>query len=145
MVIGGVDVYPGHPCPHSTGQGCDDYDNRPVDPCINFQCGWVMPNSPLPDWLKPNEAKVIALFGKLKWRDIPVDLAVPIGKRIPPRALNWLKQFAEQHGRPLVYTEQVEINGEYQKEQEYIAYGPPEFQQEVLALKERIMTLWAQY
>jgi hypothetical protein len=45
-------------------------------------------NSPLPEWMKPNNAKVIVIFNKTRWRCVPVDIAVPIGRRIPPRALN---------------------------------------------------------
>ena len=141
MTIREAEVYPGCVCPHSTGQGCNDYANRPVEPCHGFNCAWVLPNSPLPDWLKPSTAKVIVLFNKTQWQGLPVDLAVPVGKRIPPRALNWLKQFAEQHGRPLLYTEQAIINGKMQKQQDVIAYGPPEFQTYVnqkLARQERL-------
>lgn len=142
MVIDGCDVYPGHPCPHSTGSGCDDYDNRPVDPCINFQCGWVVDDSPLPDWMKPSNAKVIVIFNKLTWQDIPVDLAVPVGKRIPPRSLQWLKKFAETHGRPLIYAEQIEKNGVFQKQQSLIGYGPPAFQEQVKAWSDAGVKLW---
>ena len=74
MTINGHPVYPGHPCPHSTGRGCDDYANRPRDPCINFNCGWVVAGSPLPDWMKPEHAKVIVVFNKTTWRDLPVDV-----------------------------------------------------------------------
>ena len=142
MNIRGADVYPGCPCPHSTGKGCDDYANRPADPCDNFNCGWIIPNSPLPDWMKPNEAKVMVLLNKLQWHGLSVDLAVPVGKRIPPRALNWLKQFAEKHGRPLIYTEQVVIDGKLQREQQTLAYGPPEFQQEVMQKMVQGQRLW---
>ena len=142
MTIAGVDVYPGHPCPHSTGSGCDDYDNRPTDPCENFNCGWIIENSPLPDWMKPNNAKVVVLFSKLNWRGYPVDLAVPVGKRIPPRALEWLKRFAENNGRPLIYTEQITESGAFQKQQQLFAYGPPEFQQEVAGWQERGVRPW---
>lgn len=142
MNIRGADVYPGCPCPHSTGKGCNDYANRPLDPCDNFNCGWIIPSSPLPDWMKPNEAKVMVLFNKLRWRGLPVDVAVPVGKRIPPRALNWLKQFAEQQGRPLLYTEQVLVNGKLQKDQQTIAYGPLEFQQEVMQRLSLGQRLW---
>ena len=128
MNIGGAEVYPGCACPHSTGLGCNDYANRPVEPCHHFNCAWVLPNSPLPEWFKPSTAKVIVLLNKTQWQGLPVDLAVPVGKRIPPRALNWLKQFAAQQGRPLLYTEQVIANGKMQKQQEVIAYGPPAFQ-----------------
>jgi hypothetical protein len=96
MVIDGVQVYPGRPCPHSTAKGCDIYENRPIDPCANFYCGWIVPNSPLPEWMKPNNGKVIVIFNKLQWNGIPVDLAVPVGKRIPPRSLEWLKKICRR-------------------------------------------------
>jgi len=48
MVVDGTEIYPGHPCPHRTGECCDDYTNRPTDPCGKFSCGWVIENSPLP-------------------------------------------------------------------------------------------------
>jgi len=143
MNIKGAEVYPGCPCPHSTGKGCNDYANRPIDPCDNFNCGWVIPNSPLPDWMKPNEAKVMMLFNKFQWRGVPVDVAIPVGKRIPPRALNWLKQFAEQHNRPLVYLEQEIVDGKFQKDQQAVAYGPPDFQREVMAQIAQGKRLWA--
>lgn len=142
MNIRGADVSPGCPCPHSTGKGCDDYANRPVDPCENFVCGWIIPGSPLPEWMKPTEAKVMVLPNKLQWRGAPVDVAVPVGRRIPPRALNWLKQFAEKHGRPLIYMEQTVLNGVFQREQQAIAYGPPEFQQEVMQKVAQGQRLW---
>jgi hypothetical protein len=142
MVIGGVDVYPGRPCPHSTGQGCDDYGNRPKDPCINFSCGWIIENSPLPDWMKPSDAKVIVIFNKLEWQGLPVDLAVPVGKRIPPRALEWLKKFAEKSMRPLLYAEQTVIDGEFQREQDLFGYGPPAFRAQVAQWQEAGTKLW---
>lgn len=142
MVINGTPVYPGCPCPHSTGRGCDDYANRPVDPCVNFRCGWIQDNSPLPDWMKPDNAKVIVIFNKREWRGRPVDLAVPVGRRIPPRALQWLKAFAEQSGRPLMYTEQIVENGRFQKAQSLFVHGPPEFQAEMAASQERGEEVW---
>ena len=127
--VKGVPVYPGRPCPHSTGSGCNDYANRPVDPCVHFICGWRMDRSPLPDWMKPNNAKVIVLFNQDRWRGLPVDVAVPVGRRIPPRALNWLKQFAETNNRILMYSEQIVDNGVFTKQQSVAAFGPAEFQQ----------------
>jgi hypothetical protein len=142
MVINGTDVYPGHPCPHSTGKGCDDYENRPEDPCHHFMCGWIIDKSPLPDWMQPENAKVIVLFDKFKWRDRPVDLAVPVGKRIPPRSLEWLQQFSKRNARPLVYTQQTVENGEFQKEQQLFGYGPAEFQKELLEQQEAGVRFW---
>jgi hypothetical protein len=142
MVIGGVSVYPGHPCPHSTGTGCDDYENRPVDPCDNFNCGWIIPNSPLPEWMKPSNGKVIVIFNKLQWNAVPVDLAVPVGRRIPPRSLQWLKKFAEKHMRPLIFTEQIVENGKFQKQQQILGHGPPAFQQDLVRWQREGRKLW---
>ena len=142
MVIDKVPVYPGSPCPHSTGKGCDDYENRPVDPCVNFHCGWIVPNSPLPEWMKPNSGKVIVIFDKFKWNGLPVDLAVPVGERIPPRSLEWLKKFAEEHIRPLIFAEQIVINGRFQKQQTIMGHGPPAFQQDLLGWQREGKKSW---
>jgi hypothetical protein len=142
MTINGHPVYPGRPCPHSTGSGCDNYANRPVDPCVNFNCGWVIDGSPLPDWLSPANSRVIVIFDKTRWQGLPVDVAVPVGRRIPPRALNWLKGFAEEHGRPLLFSEQVKEKGEYSREQLFSAHGPPAFQQHVQRLLAEGKPLW---
>jgi hypothetical protein len=87
--------------------------------------------------MKPDNAKVIVLFNRHAWRGLPVDVAVPVGRRIPPRALNWLKQFAESHNRMLLYSEQIVENGVYTEQQEVSAYGPPEFRQEMAAMASR--------
>ena len=140
MVIDGVEVYPGHPCPHSTGSGCRIYANRPVDPCRNFECAWHRPGSHLPEWFRPDRARVMVLAAVRSWRGRPVDVAVPVGRRIPPRALNWLKQYAGEHARPLIYLEQD--SKDLTREQRTVAYGPPEFQQEVGRLLEAGEKLW---
>jgi len=143
MVIGGVPVYPGHPCPHSTGCCCDDYENRPEDPCRRFECGWVARGSPLPIWMKPNRGKVIVFFNKTSWAGLPVDLAVPVGKRIPQRSLSYLKEFSRRNNRPLIYTEQIVESGDYQRQQQTFAYGPPDFQRDVLRQRQEGRLLWS--
>lgn len=90
-----------------------------------------MDNSPLPEWMKPNNSRVIVLFNQSVWNGMPVDVAAPVGRRIPPRALNWLKQFAESNNRALIYSEQVVENGKFTGEQMANAYGPPDFQREM--------------
>jgi hypothetical protein len=142
MDIKGVPVYPGSACPHSTKQGCDDYDNRPVNPCDYFNCGWIMKESPLPDWMKPNNSKVMIIFDKLQWLGMSVDLAVPVGKRIPPRSLNWLKQFSEQYNRPLLYMEHEKKKGIYQPKPLIFAYGPPTFQDQMSQWQAQGKTFW---
>ena len=142
ITIDGQEAWPGHPCPHSTGSGCAIYEDRPEDPCRQFWCGWMLPNSPLPDWMKPDRAKVMVLFAKLSWQGLPVDVALPVGKRIPPRALNWLKAFAEREVRPLIWAECIEEDGELQKEQLFYAWGPPAFQQAVQQWQAEGRKLW---
>jgi hypothetical protein len=61
---------------------------------------------------------------------LPVDLAVPVGLKVPPRALDWLKSFARQHGRPLLYSEQVRDAGRFTGEQTVYGFGPPAFQEQ---------------
>jgi len=129
--IEGALAYPGKPCPHSTGKGCRIYAARPVDPCQQFICGWRMHDSPLPEWMRPDNAKVIVLPAQALWRGRPIDVAVPVGKRVPPRALKWLQQFAQHQNRMLLYSEQITRDGMFTNKQYVAAYGPPEFQQEM--------------
>ena len=93
-----------------------------------------MDASPLPDWMKPCNAKVIVLFDQTRWRGMPVDVAVPVGRRIPPRALNWLKEFAQSNQRGLLFAEQVVEGGKYNNQQAFAAFGPAEFQEDMAAL-----------
>ena len=134
-------MYPGSPCHHSTGSGCRAYAQRP-EQCRLFQCGWIQTNSPLPDWMKPDEAKVMVLPAVRHWRGRPVDAALPVGKRIPPRALNWLKQFASRHGRLLIYIERAALPGANSDAGQATAYGPLEFQAEMAATVRAGGSLW---
>lgn len=142
MNIRGAEVFPGQACPHSTGKGCNDYANRPHDPCHLFICGWLIEGSPLPDWMRPEQSGVIVLFNKTTWHGYPVDQAVPVGKRIPDQSLQWLKAFAEANMRPLIYSSQIEENGRFLKQQEYTGYGPPAFQAEIASLAAQGKSLW---
>lgn len=142
MDIGGVAVRPGAPCPHSTGKGCAIYPDRPQDPCVNFICGWVMPGSPLPGWMHPPRGGCIVLFDKLRWQGIPVDLAMPVGSKIPQKSLTWLKDFAEQHGRPLIYTEQILHKGQYTGQQKVMGHGTPAFQHTLVQWLAEGRSLW---
>jgi hypothetical protein len=101
-----------------------------------------MDNSPLPEWMKPSNAKVVVLFNQTQWRGMPVDVAVPVGRRIPPRALNWLQQFAQTHQRGLLYSEQIVENGKFSNQQSANVFGPPEFQQDMAQRMQSGQPLW---
>ena len=101
-----------------------------------------MAGSPLPEWMKPSNARVIVLFNQTQWRGMPVDIAVPVGRRIPPRALQWLQQFAQAHQRGLLYSEQLVEKGQFSNRQAAHAYGPPEFQQDMAQRMHNGEALW---
>jgi hypothetical protein len=92
--------------------------------------------------MQPERAKVLVVFDKFQWRGLSVDLAVPVGRRIPPRALNWLKRFAERQGRPLIFTEQIVVDGRFQREQQVFCHGPAEFQRELQEVLKAGGRLW---
>jgi len=92
--------------------------------------------------MKPDNAKVIVIFNKLTWNGLPVDLAVPVGRRIPPRSLKWLQDFAASKNRPLIYAEQIVENGKFCKQQQLAGYGPPQFQQEFAQAVSEGKKLW---
>jgi hypothetical protein len=138
-------VLPGKPCPHSGGPltkngsgnsgGCKIYAERPTDPCVNFSCGWVRESSVLPDWMQPHLAKVIVLPEWTTWRTFPVDLALPVGARVPHKSLRWLKDNSQKQFRPLIYTEQeIDRSGHFNGKQKVYGLGPPTFQQEMMTL-----------
>ncbi len=140
--VKGCEAYPGKPCPHSTGSGCDDYGNRPVNPCQTFECAWVQKDSDLPDNFKPSESGVLVINSILQWQGLTVDLAVPVGQKIPEASLSWLMQYAEKSMRPLIYQQQDDNDKEIQKNPLTLAYGPPAFQQWVLEQQQKGIPLW---
>lgn len=111
----------GKPCPFSIGHRCAIYDTRPPDPCRQFVCGWLARNSPLPEWMRPDKAGLILLAANFPWRGLWVDVAVPVGDKPRAKALDWLKQFAIDRKRLLLY----------QVADEWHAFGPPAFQHEM--------------
>ena len=132
ITVQGHDVHPGKPCPFSVDHRCAIYPTRPDDPCRHFVCGWLAPTSPLPTWLRPDQAKAILLAANFTWRGLPVDVAVPVGERPTEKALEWLRSFATAAGRPLVY----------RIGDDWYAFGPPDFQVEMAARVRRGEQLW---
>ena len=39
-----------------------------------------MNNSPLPEWMRPDQCKAIVMLDRMRWRDQPVVLAVSEGR-----------------------------------------------------------------
>lgn len=136
-------IYPGRPCSAcGQGKGCRIYEHRPMEPCQSFLCGWRQKDSPLPDWFRPDKSKAIVLLNKLTWRGYPVDVVVPVGNRIPKRALNWLKQFSNQTQRPLLYMEQKMSSDLNNLDHNVVGYGPTQFLEDVQNVVKQGKPLW---
>lgn len=125
----------GHPCPHSTAKGCGIYASRPADPCRSFVCSWLVEGSPLPDWMRPDASGAIVLLS-LWWEDEFVISAVPVGRAIPERTLSWLKAYALEHQRSMIFYERIEANGTFAGLRRY-GYGPPAFRDKVARVAAR--------
>jgi hypothetical protein len=128
--IRGHPMHPGQPC-HFLQQGaCTIYDERPQSPCRNFVCGWLMPGSPFPDAFRPDRVGVIVV--PMRWRDRACYVLLSAGRDADEAMLDWMRRHATATGSPFYY----------QQGEERLAYGPPAFQQEMLAKLQRGEKLW---
>lgn len=98
---------------------------RQCQPCTACCDGWVRINvfdqPVLPAWTT--------------WRTFAVDLALPVGARIPHKSLKWLQDYSKASFRPLIFTEQeVDSTGHFTGKQKVQGFGPPTFQQEMKQL-----------
>ena len=80
--VSGHEVRPGKACPFRIEHGCSIYEQRPQHPCREFICGWLVPSSPLPEWMRPDKSDLILLAANFAWHGLPVDVAVAAGDRV---------------------------------------------------------------
>lgn len=88
--------------------------------------------SPLPEWFRPDRARVIVLRSKLEWQGLDVDVVVPAGADPGERVLTWMRNYGMQFNRPFIYQQDGLWHG----------YGPPEFQRAVADKVGRGESLW---
>ena len=125
----------GHGCPHASEKGCGVYKRRPEVPCRTFICSWLVKGSLLPDWMRPDLSGVIVLLS-MPWEDEKVISAIPVGKIIPAKALDWLKSYAVKHTRPLlIYERTTNHEGEFVGLKRF-GFGPLAFREKVARLME---------
>ena len=128
--IRGHEMKPGVPC-HFRGEGCCTiYAERPVEPCRNFVCGWLAPGSPFPESFRPDRLGVMIV--PTRWRDAPAYVLKSAGRDPDEALLAWMREHSMATGRPFFY----EQNGEK------LGFGPPDFQQEMLARAARGERMW---
>lgn len=93
--VRGHEFYPGKPCFFLTiGVGCNDYDNRPADPCKTFSCDWLV-NDLIPEEFKPNAIETI--FLKTFLNGIEYLKLVPAGNDIDDSIISWAIDYAESN------------------------------------------------
>lgn len=66
----------------------------------------------MPEDFRPDRSGVIVHL-EHKWRGWNVILAIPAGRTVPSKSLEWLRHFAKQVGRPLVFDERLMEDGDY--------------------------------
>ena len=120
-----MEMYPGKPCRHLSGGCCSIYPDRPVNPCRNFDCGWKLPGSPMPDDMRPDQCGAIVVLGQ-DWRHWKVIRAVPVGWTIPEPTLKRIKNFAVTGKMALIYHEFEHQDGVLSQTHR-IGFGPPDF------------------
>ncbi len=128
--IRGHRMFPGQHCHFLSDGACTIYEERPQSPCRNFVCGWLMAGSPFPEDFRPDRSGVIVV--PMRWRDRQAYVLLSAGNDPQPELVAWMEAFAQASGSPFFYEHQGQR----------IGYGPPEFQQEMLAKLQRGERLW---
>ena len=128
--IRGHRMHAGQHCHFLREGACTIYDERPQSPCRNFVCAWLQPDSPFPEHFRPNQVGVIIV--PMRWRERAAFVLLSAGRDPDDQTLAWMKAYAQATGSPFYY----------QRGGERIGYGPPEFQQEMLARLAQDQRLW---
>lgn len=123
--IEGQRMRPGEPCQHCTASGCAIYERRPVKPCREFVCGWLMQASPLDGDMRPDQCGAIIKWNQ-QWQQWRVIYALPLGETIPQSTLERLMVIARQHMKPMIIIRNEFKDGKCINHYE-TGFGPPAF------------------
>jgi hypothetical protein len=83
--------------------------------------------------MRPDKSDMIMLAANFIWHGLPVDVVVPAGNRPKRKALDWLMKFSSENKRLLIY----------QVNEDWFAFGPPAFQDEISERIQRGEKPWA--
>jgi hypothetical protein len=93
--IKGHDMGQGIPCPLVIKNvGCGEYETRPYNPCVVFQCEWRR-NPYFDEWLAPIKTNVIfvrQIFDGFEYIQI-----TEAGSPATEEVIAWAKNYAEEH------------------------------------------------
>ena len=128
--IRGHAMYPGQHCHFLHAGACTIYAERPVSPCRNFVCGWLGEPEHFPETFRPDRLGVIVI--RVRWREGPAYLLLSAGSTPDESLLEWMRAFSLRTRRPFFY----------EQDGEKLGFGPPEFQQDMLARLARGEPMW---
>jgi hypothetical protein len=93
--IRGREMFPGKPCIFvEQGVGCKEYETRPYDPCVVFQCEWRR-NPHFDEWLAPTKTDVI--FVRQAHNGFEYLQIAEAGKPASEEIIAWAKDYSEKH------------------------------------------------
>jgi hypothetical protein len=77
------------------GEGCGDYEGRPVAPCKIFQCDWLT-NPEMPDTFKPSRSNTIFTTRTIK--GIEYTMLIEAGRKMDSEVLSWAISYHLEKG-----------------------------------------------
>lgn len=103
--IRGHEMTLGTPCFFVTQNvGCREYDLRPTDPCVGFECEWKR-NPYFEEWLSPNNSGILFSRQYLKPSNIPFLQITEAGATLTPKILTWAIKYSEKNLLNLMWKE----------------------------------------
>lgn len=89
--VRGHSMYPGKPCFFVTiGVGCNDYENRPENPCKDFRCVWLVDDE-IPESKRPDLSNIVVTYAELD--GIYYTRLVSAGDKLDKDSLDWYISF----------------------------------------------------
>jgi len=100
---------PGRPC-FFLEKTCSIYQDRPVDPCRNYRCGWLAEDL-FPMWMKPSLSNLLITRKDDEERKLSYYIVDQAGDTFDDRALRWLVAWAADTKANIEYR----VNGELKR------------------------------
>lgn len=95
----------GKPCPFVIKDiGCGDYKDRPIDPCVKFECEWRR-NPYFEEWLSPKNSGIVFSRQYLNNQNIMYLKITEAGSELTPKIISWAISYAEENKLNLLWGE----------------------------------------
>lgn len=105
-----IPFYEGKPCHFiEVGVGCKIYEERPKDPCIRYNCQWLI-NKDIPEWMKPNKINAMITLRLTPKNKIPYLEIVEAGEILKDDVLNWMINYCTKKNINLYWEKNKKIN-----------------------------------